>query len=215
MSAPGARAAARLGLVTIALAAGAAAAAAQPLPGSPADPADRARVRLGPLALRPGLRVAHLGIDSNIFNEESEPRRDFVATLTPWVEAAAQTGRLRLLAEGRVDFDYFQRFVEERSVNRAGRGRLELRFDRLVPFLSGGLLDTRERPNSEIDRRARRRETTLGAGVGVLVGPQALVGVELRRRRSTFAEGEAFLGEPLDERLDSEVDGREIGRAHV
>src|ERR1051325_12203751 len=55
--------------------------AAQQPEGGP-DPS-KVRVRLGPLMMNPSIALANLGVDDNVFNEETNPKRDFTFTLTP------------------------------------------------------------------------------------------------------------------------------------
>src|SRR5438552_4787168 len=90
------------------------------------DPASEAPMHLGPLALTPSVSLTNFGIDSNVFNEVDNPKRDFTATLSPRTEARLRLGRAQVIANGAVDFVYFSRYASQRSLNLHGEVRLEL-----------------------------------------------------------------------------------------
>ena len=66
-----------VGRVALGMARGA---GAQTYPAPP-DPVENARVRMGPVALRPTLIIRDVGIDSNVFNESGTPQEDFGAII--------------------------------------------------------------------------------------------------------------------------------------
>ena len=49
----------------------------------PVDPLDSMPIRLGPIGLNPTLAITNFGIDDNVFNDASDPQRDFTMTVTP------------------------------------------------------------------------------------------------------------------------------------
>src|SRR5947207_533219 len=75
--------------LVIGLIAGAPAAYAQPVPGE----TDAARVRIGPLSVKPTFAITNIGVDSNVFNQSDvdHPRQDFTITASPkadwWLRA--------------------------------------------------------------------------------------------------------------------------------
>src|SRR5205823_2306633 len=54
-------------------------------------PPQNVRMRIGPLYVNPTLALTNAGIDTNVFNEASDPKRDYTVTITPatdlWVRA--------------------------------------------------------------------------------------------------------------------------------
>src|SRR5712692_354187 len=44
------------------------------------DPVTTARIHLGPLGLNPSMGLANVGVDNNVFNETTNPKRDFTFT---------------------------------------------------------------------------------------------------------------------------------------
>ena len=47
------------------------------------DPFVSARVHIGPFAVNPSISLANVGLDTNVFNEVVDPKKDFTATITP------------------------------------------------------------------------------------------------------------------------------------
>jgi hypothetical protein len=198
--------------LTLVLCLAGAAASAQERP----DPASSARFRLGPVAFAPVIELRNIGIDSNVFNEPSadEPQSDFTATFAPGVKSWMRVGRARLSVEQRVDLVYFHKFDSQRSANSNGVYRLELPLARVTPYVSHGLLFTRDRPGFEIDARARRTERTLTAGADVQVGSRLTTSLAVRRGRHEYSANETFQGTYLRELLNRDVDSVELAVRH-
>lgn len=168
----------------------------------PPDPAEGAQMQVGPFAFRPTLTLSNIGTDSNVFNEAENPKQDFTATISPVLQVIARGGPARLSYTARLDYVWFQTYSSERSANARSDGRFELRFTRLVPFVAAGLIDTRDRPNAEIDVRADRRETHVAAGAALVIGPTAVAAITVRRQQTDFASDEVFAGVSLERQLD-------------
>ncbi len=168
----------------------------------PPDPAEGARMQAGPFYFRPTLDVTNIGVDSNVFNDQESPKSDFSATISPALQAIVRGGPARVVYTSRLDYVWFQKYSSERSANSRSDGRFELRFTRLVPFVSGTLVETRERPNAEIDLRARRRELHFGTGAALAIGPASVVAIALRQHNMNYAPDQTFRGVSLEEELD-------------
>ena len=191
----------RVGVLALALLL-AAAAPARPQTQAPPDPVDNARVQAGPFSLNPRLEFLNVGVDSNVFDEAEGARQDFTATIRPSLDATMRLGRGRVTYRGSLDAVYFRKYKDERSLNRFGEVRAEARLTRFVPYAIVSGLATRERPNREIDLRARRTNGTLGAGAALLVlSRTSLVGGVIRQTVRYDATG-VFRGENLSRRLD-------------
>lgn len=172
----------------------------------PPDPADTARVHIGPLSLNPRLELLNVGVDSNVLDEAENPRQDFTATLRPSLDAVLRFGRGRLTYRSWLDAVYFHQEKDERSLNRFGEVRLEARLTRLVPYALLSGLATRERPNREIDARARRDNRIIGAGAALLMFSRTSLVGAVRRETVRYATGETFRGESLSQQLDERRD---------
>src|SRR5689334_9372410 len=70
-----------LGLLFVGLVHGAAAAQS-----TSSDPVENATVRVGPFGINPAVVVKDIGVDNNVFNENTNPKSDFTFTLTPRAE---------------------------------------------------------------------------------------------------------------------------------
>lgn len=161
-----------------------------------ADPTTFA-FRVGPLFATPGLTVREVGVDTNVFDEPVDPKRDFTATVSPDLRLFMRLGVLRFTAQSAADFTYYREFAEERAINRQLRLRTDFILGRLRPWLSGAFVQTRDRPNAELDRRAQRRGLEYGGGVGFDLSPQSRVFVSAARTETKFREDEAFQGVDL------------------
>src|SRR5687767_14473943 len=68
-------------------------AGAQTYPAPP-DPAETARVRVGPVSVRPSIIVRDVGVDSNVFNESGAPKEDFSLTAGGKVDVGVRMNRM-------------------------------------------------------------------------------------------------------------------------
>jgi len=131
------------------------------------DPRGTARVHIGPLYATPGLTVQEFGVDTNVFNNADE-NSDFTFTLVPRATAWVPFARRALVTTNvGTDVVYFQKYAGERSINPQVKLRGEGSLGRILPFAEGSYLNTRERPNFEIDARLRRTEEGVRAGASI------------------------------------------------
>lgn len=183
--------------------------AQSPLPPDPAE--STARVRTGPLTVNPRFELLNTGLDSNVFNDATNPQRDFTATLRPSLDAVLRLGILRVVYRASVDAVYFHKFKDERSFNRTGEVRTELRFSRLVPYFMVSGVATRERPNNEIDLRARRTSNTYGAGAGFLLFSRTAAIASYQRQRLSYDPRQTFAGEDLATQFNNRRETYDVG----
>jgi len=167
------------------------------------DPRKTARMHLGPVYFTPTVAISNLGVDTNVFNQAGDRKRDFTFTVTPQVDAwLVFARRAAVNATGSVGLVYFHTYDSERSVNPAVSVRPEIYFNRVTFFAEGSYVNARERPNFEIDARSRRHE--LGAVVGVDVRVLRKISLELSawERTVRFDADAVFLGTYLSEVLN-------------
>ena len=112
-------------------------------------------------------------------------------------------GRARLSTQTVFEWTYFRKAAGERSFNTSQAARLELDLATLTPFVSGGVVSTRQRPNLEIDARVRQKRTSAAAGSRVQLGGRSAIDVEVRRERVDFGD-DAFGDEVLTAALNRE-----------
>jgi hypothetical protein len=185
--------------------AGAAAASAQQIAD---DAPEQARMRLGPVGVTPSVSLSRFGIDTNVFNEFDEPRRDFTFTLSPQIDAWARAGRSRFQIAARSDFIYFKRYASERSIDGALSGRLEVPGRRFVPWVAASYASGRQRIGYDVDLRFRRTVDEVSGGVDAQLGGRSRLGVGVQRNTYEHDPDAAVvagssLRDALDRRSDS------------
>jgi hypothetical protein len=140
-------------------------------PGSSQTITDTRRlyhVRLGPFYVNPGLLLKELGVDTNVFNNAGAQKSDFTFTITPKADVALPFGHRGLLrTTAAMDAVWYANYASERSLDPEVAVRGEAYATRFTFFGQGSYLNTRQRPNYEIDLRSRHLETDVSAGVTV------------------------------------------------
>ncbi len=182
-------------------------ASAQPSP----PPAGARGLEVGPVTLTPGFEIREIGIDDNVFNDPVNPQRDFTATVLARVNADVQIGWTRLTGASTLEGVYFKKFAGERALNRGAEGRFEIGEGLVRPFVMGGMLDTNQRLNAEIDIRAGRRQTNYGGGIGLAMTSRTMILLTARRSNLRFDEGESYRGVELSRTMNSHSDQLDAG----
>jgi len=163
------------------------------------DPFKTARIRFGPVALSPTIGISDVGVDTNVFNEWDNPKKDFTATVTPGTNLWFRAGRTLLTGRGNVGYMYFHRYASERALNTDLAARYEANLSHIRPYAVVSYLNTRERPGFEIDVRARRFEHAYGLGADVPLTRRITFGVLARRQGVSYSADAVFLGTYLNE----------------
>lgn len=123
---------------------------------------------LGPIRIQPSLVVSNAGIDSNIYYAASEPIKDFTLTAGPAATVHIPFYRKFVLSVyGSPQYVWYSKTERERTWNHYFRGAAQLSLKDVFFSLEGAYSDARERWNTEIDIRPRRKEQ--GAAASVLV----------------------------------------------
>ena len=157
------------------------------------------------MGLTPRIALKNLGVDSNPLNQSSGAERDFTATIVPGVDSMPRVGRGLVSGKTSVEWTYFNESSTQRSFNFGQEGAIALDFYRLMPYVGGSYVRTRQRPNLEIDERVQQFTTTTNAGTAVRVG--ARLRFDFEGRRTTYEFGEGTYGDDdiaasLDRRVD-------------
>lgn len=132
---------------------------------------------IGPVRFAPGLIVREIGWDSNVFDEPEVqmPKDDWVVAVQPDVSAFTRLPVLRLSAYAGSELTYYKTYDSERSVGHNLRARADFLLSRVRPFIGAGQLETRTRPNGEVDTRADRQEEELSGGLAYDLSPTSLL----------------------------------------
>ena len=156
------------------------------------DPRSTARIHVGPLYATPAVAVQEFGLDTNVFNNVEE-KKDFTFTIVPratlWIPFAR---RALLTTAAETDVVYFQKYSSERSLNPQVRLRGEGVMGRFLPFAEGSYLNTRQRPNFEIDARLRRTEDAARIGTSVRLSPKTYIELSGSQINVDFAPDAVF-----------------------
>jgi hypothetical protein len=168
------------------------------------------RFQTGAVTWTPTLSLREAGIDSNVYDEPTNPREDQSAVIAPEVDGIITMRSADVRFNGGVDFVYFHTYAAERSINSRGNVRADLRLSRIRPYATVAFLDARERVNSEIDVRARRSDQAFGGGIGIEISPRGVVELGASMSDSSFRQGETFMGVDLAQRLNRQGTGANL-----
>ncbi len=177
-----------------------------------ANAAESARFRVGPVRFTPSLSLTNIGIDSNVFNEFGNERRDTTAAAGPAVDYWLKLGRARLNGKSAGQYLYFRQYDNQRAWNTANDLRLEIPLARVTPFVTGSRSNTKNRPGFEIDSRARLRSTAVSGGANVRLSGKTDLVVSGMRQTFSFDDEESFLGAELSQFLNRRSD---TGAVHL
>jgi hypothetical protein len=165
------------------------------------------RIHAGPVYVKPALMLKELGVDTNVFNQAGEPRSDFTFTVTPQADLAIPLARRGLVkATLGADLVYYATYASERSVDPQAVIRAEAYAHRVTLFVEGAYLNTRQRPNYEIDLRARHQQNDLSGGVAVRFTPKFSLEVARHHGETRFDGDQFFLEQRLQETLNRDTD---------
>jgi hypothetical protein len=166
------------------------------------------RIHVGPFYINTTLLLKEVGVDTNVFNQAGEQKSDFTMTVTPQADVAVTFARRGLLkATVGSDLVYYQKYDTERSINPLARVRAEAYAHRLTLFAEDTYLNTRQRPNFEIDLRSRHLENDLQAGARLHLTPKFSIEVAARRAIAEYDADAFFDGASLRETLNRSTEG--------
>jgi hypothetical protein len=163
--------------------------------------------RIGPVLISPNLNLPEFGYDSNVFDEDVDPKKDWTVRFTPDLTAYARSGVIQFAVTAGSEFTYFHKYESERSVARQFLGRLDATLSRVKPWVAAAHVELNNRPNREIDARARRTDQELSGGVAFDISSIAALYGMAAFTEGRYATGETFKGLRLDESLNQR--GRE------
>jgi hypothetical protein len=130
-------------------------------------------IKLGPLSLAPGLTIREMGHDDNVFDEAVNPKDDWVIAGTPDIAVFARTRFAQVSAYAGSDMQWYHTYESENDIGVSLRGRLDLLASRFTPFIAGGRIKNRTRPNGEIDTRADQQLDEFSGGLAYELSPHA------------------------------------------
>lgn len=169
------------------------------------EPPSPARLRLGPLTVFPTVTLRDIGVDSNVYNQVDKPVSDFTFVVAPAFLVNIDPPWASIVVRSATDMVYFVRQSSERSFNQNLTAAMRVPMRRITPYVDAAYLNTRERPNQEIDARARRIVVGAGGGADVMLWPKLLVNLAANFTDIEFDADAAFDGTFLGEVLNQEM----------
>ena len=170
-------------------------------------------LQFGPLLLAPQVQFAAVH-DTNIYNENVNPKEDIVTSTAPQTRVFTKLGRVMIDGRGEGSAEYYRTYSEQNSINMVGSATLAIPFNRVTPHVTYTALSSRERFGFEIDARLRRHEQTIAGGVDIRVASTTVLAVRAQREREQFDEDTAFRGENIAQALSREMRLTRISLRH-
>jgi hypothetical protein len=159
---------------------------------------------LGPVRITPSILLQDMGVDNNVFNEQTDPKSDFTFTLTPRAEVVFRMRRLRLSYNLATEYIYFKKYKSERGANTSSGARLDLELGRFKPYGTIQGVNTKARLNTEVDTRARHHDVIYGAGLAFKLASRTSVVVDATQSKVAYDPGEEFRGTDLARSFDGQ-----------
>ena len=156
----------------------------------PPDAPETALFHFGPLSMTPKIGIRNVGIDTNVFNTPVAPVQDVTGTIAPALDAWLRAGRALISSRTTTEWVMYREAVTERSFNAGENVRIDVDLARVTPRMSAQYLNTRQRPNDEIDVRVQQLNAGGGLGATVHAGSRLTFDVDATRMRFDYADGE-------------------------
>jgi hypothetical protein len=202
----------RVGLLLVIASAIPLAAAAQSDVPTPIDGVrENNRLHFGPLYAQPTLQLKELGIDNNVFNSYGEQLSDFTLTFAPKMDWSVPVAKRALFqATTAADLVWYAQYASERSVDPQLDVRGQVFFHRVTVFAEHDYLNTRQRPNQEIDIRARHVDEGFRGGVDLSVTPELSVRVAGQRLSTRYDATSEYDNTSLQRTLNRDTNGVQV-----
>ncbi len=157
----------------------------------------------GPFRIQPSLVISNAGVDSNIFYSPAEPIKDFTITAGPAATVYIPIHRKFVLsAYGSPQYVWYSKTEQERTWNYYLNGAAQLSLKNVFFSVEGTYSDARERWNTEIDIRPRRKEEGYGGSMLVKLAWKTSFSLGYRTVKYDYESVEYAGGFNLRERLN-------------
>jgi putative beta-barrel porin BBP2 len=156
----------------------------------------------GAIGITPSLAIMNVGLDSNVFNEPTDPKHDFTGTFLPKADITFGVSRLRGVASTSFGGTLFSRYTEQNSFSTLNTFAAEYALHRLRPFVIGDYARIHERPSLEIDTRVRRTEADGTVGATLQLTPKTAFSASTTLSSVAYGDAPSILGFTLQHQLD-------------
>jgi len=141
----------------------------------------------GPFRIQPAILLTNAGYDTNVLYSPTEPIKDYTLTAGPGVTVYLPIYRkLILSAYGSPQYVHYFKTKRERTWNYYFTGSAALSLKRTFLSFDVKYSDARERWNTEIDIRPRRRENGLGGSFLVQTSHRTSLAVGYRQAKYDY-----------------------------
>lgn len=135
------------------------------------DNVSTAKIRFGPLGLTPRIAIRNFGVDTNVYKSVDAPRKDFTATFEPELDSWLRLGLAQLAGKSSVQWVYFGRTANQRSLGTSQSLGGELRLSRMTPSAGLNFLRTEKSASLEINARVPQSTLARKAGLTAALSP--------------------------------------------
>ena len=147
----------------------------------------KAAWHVGPFRIQPAIVLSNMGVDSNIYYTPVDPIKDYTLTVGPAVNVYLPIYRkLVLSAYGSPQYVYYAKTAQERTWNYYFTGSAALSLKRVFLSFDWIYSDARERWNTEVDIRPRRKEHGLGGSFLVQTSHRTSLSVGYRQEKYDY-----------------------------
>jgi len=158
----------------------------------------------GPLAWTPTFQLREAGVDSNVFNTPLNPKEDFTAGAVSQVNSLLTLGILQAATNGSLEYLYFDRYSQERGVNRRVSTHLEFPLSRISPDVTVAWNRVKERSGNEIDTRTPRTDFSYEAGLQTRLATRVALTATASKQKQTYDQGFTFRDIEIARQLNRE-----------
>jgi hypothetical protein len=159
--------------------------------------------KFGPFRVQPSLIISNAGVDSNILYSPTNPIKDFTITAGPAATLYIPIYRRFVLSlYGSPQYVWYSKTDRERTWNYYFKGAAQLSLKNVFFSLEGTYSDARERWNTEIDIRLRRKEEGFGGSVLVKAAWKTSFSLAYRTAKYKYESIENTGGFNFRERLN-------------
>lgn len=180
------------------------------------DPAT-VKVRIGPLLMNPAINISNIGVDNNVFNDppDSDPKRDYVATVTPLTDFWLHVGPTWVTASLIETINWFVHYSSERSANDEYRLGWNVPGSVMQFKINWDYINTRDRPGFEIDVRAGHKIITYDGSVDYKALSKTYIGVSAVRAQTRFTDATIYQGVDLQTSLNRVTTSGSVNLRHA
>jgi hypothetical protein len=145
----------------------------------------------GPLVWTPTFQIREAGVDSNIFNTPTDAKEDVSGGASTTVNSILTLGLVKATTSGGVEYTYFERYQNQRGLNRRVASHLEFP-TRFSPDATFSWAKVKERASNEVDTRAPRTDLAFTLGILTRLTPGASVTLGAGKQKSEYERQVVF-----------------------